>query len=96
MILIRWSPQAVSDLEAIRDYIAKDSQRYASLVVARLVTAVDHLKSFPESGRVVPELGDPSIREIFVRPYRIVYRLKSGAVQIATVFRASHRLPDLE
>jgi plasmid stabilization system protein ParE len=52
---ILWSPQALSDLESIRDYIAHDSPRYAELVLRRLVAAVDRLEEFPKSGRVVPE-----------------------------------------
>jgi len=45
---IVWSPQALKDLESIRDYIAQDSVRYADLVVARLVSSVERLRSFPE------------------------------------------------
>jgi plasmid stabilization system protein ParE len=52
---ILWSPQALSDLESIRDYIAHDSPQYAELVLRRLVAAVDRLETFPKSGRVVPE-----------------------------------------
>jgi ParE-like toxin of type II ParDE toxin-antitoxin system len=57
--------------------------------------AVERLRSFPESGRVVPELNRPEIREVIVRPYRVVYRIRPGAVEIATVFRASRLLPGL-
>jgi plasmid stabilization system protein ParE len=32
---IVWSPQSLADLESIRDYIARDSHRYAELVVQR-------------------------------------------------------------
>jgi toxin ParE1/3/4 len=92
---IVWSPQALKDLESIRDYIAQDSVRYADLVVARIVSSVERLRSFPESGRVVPELNRPEIREVIVRPYRVVYRIRPGAVEIATVFRASRLLPGL-
>jgi addiction module RelE/StbE family toxin len=84
-----WSPEALRDLEAIRDYIARDSAAYADLVVRRIVAAVERLRMFPESGRVVPERTDPSIREVIVRPYRVVYRLHDSTVQIVTVFRAS-------
>jgi addiction module RelE/StbE family toxin len=84
-----WSPEALRDLEAIRDYIARDSAAYADLVVRRILAAVERLRIFPESGRVVPERNDPAIREVIVRPYRVVYRLRDGAVQIVTVFRAS-------
>jgi toxin ParE1/3/4 len=87
-----WSPEALRDLDAIRAYIARDSAAYADLVVRRIVAAVERLRIFPESGRVVPERNDPAIREVIVRPYRVVYRLRAGAVQIVTVFRASRLL----
>jgi toxin ParE1/3/4 len=91
-----WSPQALRDLEGIRDYIAIDSARYAALVIERIVNGVERLSTFPESGRMVPEHNDPSIREVIVKPYRVVYRLKSGLVEIATVFRASRMFPESE
>jgi len=92
---LRWSPQAARDLEAIRDYIASDSPRYAALVVERIVVAVERLTQFPESGRIVPERNDPALREVIVAPYRVVYRVRLGLVEIATVFRASRMLPEV-
>ena len=96
MTRLLWSPQALRDLEAIRDYIAADSPRYAALVVERIVGGVERLRDFPESGRVVPERNRPEIREVIVQPYRVVYRLRPGVVEIATVFRASRNLPELK
>jgi toxin ParE1/3/4 len=93
---IRWSPQAVRDLEAIRDYIARDSQRYAQLTVARIINSVERLQSFPRSGRMVPEFEDPDIREIIVGPFRVVYRFRAEVVEIATVFRGTRRFPSIE
>ena len=91
-----WSPQALRDLEGIRDYIAIDSARYAALVIERIVNGVERLSTFPESGRIVPEHNDPNIREVIVKPYRVVYRLRPGLVEIATVFRASRMFPESE
>ena len=88
-----WSPESLRDLEAIRAYIAEDSPLYADLVVRRIVAAVERLRSFPESGRVVPERDVANIREVIVEPYRVVYRLRSGVAEIATVFRASRLFP---
>jgi addiction module RelE/StbE family toxin len=93
---IRWSPQAVRDVEAIRDYIAQDSKRYAQLTVDRIITSVERLRAFPQSGRVVPERADPEIREVIVGPFRVVYRYRSGVVDIATVFRGSRLFPTIE
>jgi len=92
---IIWSPQALRDVESIRTYISQDSPRVAELVVGRIIRAVERLKSFPESGRKVPERNDPEIREVIESPYRIVYRLRMGEVEIVTVFRASRLLPGL-
>ena len=95
MTRILWSPQALRDIKSIREYIAHDSPRYAELVVGRLIASVERLQTFPESGRVVPERGDPEIREVIVKPFRVVYRRRAGVIEIATVFRASRLLPDL-
>jgi plasmid stabilization system protein ParE len=91
-----WAPRAIADLEAIRDHIAADSEQYASLVVDRLVAAPDRLLQFPESGRMVPEFGRPNLRELALRPYRIVYRLQGDVVEIATVFHAARMVPQIE
>lgn len=88
-------PQAVEDLDAIREFIARDSPRYADLVVERLVTAVDILEQFPQAGRIVPEHSRGDLRELVRLPYRIVYRLVGDRADILTVFRASRLIPDL-
>jgi toxin ParE1/3/4 len=89
-----WSPQAIRDVESIRAFIAHDSTTYADLVTQRVVAAVERLRMFPESGRIVPERQDPEIREVIVAPYRIVYRFRAGVVEIATVFRGSRDFPE--
>ena len=90
-----WSPRAAADLEAIREHIAYDSELYAGLMVSRLVAASSRLIQFPELGRIVPEYGQPDLRELIVRPYRLVYRLRGEFVEIATVFHAARMFPDL-
>jgi toxin ParE1/3/4 len=62
-----WAPQAIQDVEAIRAHVAHDSAHYADLVVERIVAAVERLMNHPRSGRIVPELGDESIREVIHR-----------------------------
>lgn len=74
-------------------YIAQDSPRVADLVVSRLIEAVERLETFPESGRRVPERNDPEIREVISAPYRVVYRMREGNVEVITVFRAARFLP---
>ena len=88
-----WTEQAVADLEGIREFIARDSPRYAEIVVLRLVEAAERLRQFPRSGRVVPELGREDVREVLWGTYRLVYRVAAEEAQVLTVFRASRLLP---
>lgn len=92
-IPVRWSAQAVDDLQEIHDYIARQSPRYAAVVAGRLVAAVDRVREFPESGRIVPELNEPAVREVIHGAYRIVYELQPGGAVVLTVFRASRAFP---
>jgi len=84
-----WAPQAIQDVEAIRAHVGRDSLHYADLLVQRLIAAVERLTDNPRSGRVVPELGDESIREVIHGNYRIVYRRRHDIVEIATVFHGA-------
>ena len=93
MTQIVWSPQSLRDLDA-REYIAKDSEHYADLTIARIFSAVERLLRFPQSGRTVPERDEPEIREIIVGRFRMVYRHRGAMIEIATVFRASREFPE--
>ena len=89
-----WSPRSLADLEAIREHIASDSELYAGLVVSRLVAAPGRLLEFLELGRMVPEFGRPNLRELIVRPYRLVYRLQGDVIEVVTVFHAARMFPE--
>lgn len=96
MIRIRWTEQAVTNLEDIKSFISTDSPAYALAVVRKLYLAVDQLKPFPESGRIVPEKADPDLRELVRPPYRIVYRRSGDVIEVLLVFRSSLPLPDTQ
>ena len=93
MTPIIWSLQAIDDVLGIRAYISADSEHYADLVVRRIVSSVEQLSLFPQSGRIVPERHDPEIREVILRPYRVVYRYRGSIVEIVTVFRGTREFP---
>ena len=93
MTPVRWTEQAVGDLQSIRDFIERDSPRYGRLVAERIFDSTARLETFPRSGRVVPELGRDDIREVIVGDYRVVYRLEADACVLLTVFRSSRVFP---
>ena len=72
---IIWSLQARDDLREVVLFIAADNPTVAEAFGFRLMARVDDLAKFPEMGRVVPEEGDSTLREIVLRPHRIIYRL---------------------
>lgn len=92
MRAIVWTRRAIQDVHGIREFIAQDSPHYAKLVAQRIVTAVERLQTLPESGRIVPELQQPNVREIIHQPYRIVYRLVENEVHILAVHHAARIL----
>ena len=95
MTVILWSPRAQTDLKEIRAFIETDSPAWADLTIRRLVAAVERLREFPDSGRVVPERQAPELREVVSGNFRIVYRRKPALVEIVTVFRGPREFPSL-
>lgn len=92
MTRVVWTRQAVEDVESIRAYVARDSERYAALLAERLVAAVERLAELPQSGRIVPEFGDESLREVLHGSYRLVYRVRPEVVEILTVYHGARLL----
>lgn len=92
MVEVRWTMQAVDDLEMITDRIAADSPHYASLFVIDALAVVERLDDFPNSGKIVIELDDPSIREILFGSYRIIYRTKDNLAEILTIYHGARLL----
>lgn len=90
-----WSPQAIEDIEAIAEYIARDSASYAESTVERIFQAPEKLMQFPKLGRVVPEKNDESVREIFVFQYRIIYEIVVSEIHVLTVVHGKRILEDL-
>ena len=79
---VKWTEAAWSDLEEAADYIARDSPHYATAFVRETRDATRSLAYLAERGRVVPEFDDTSIRELFVRSYRLIYQVTEQVVYI--------------
>ena len=90
---IVWTEPAITDIDAIRTYIARDAETYANAVILDIFEATDRLERFPESGRVVTELSDPNTREIIVGNYRVIYDINSDIVRILTVLHGARQFP---
>lgn len=72
---VTWAESAIADLDEAAEYIARDSRFYAAALVREARAASRALTRFAGRGRLVPEAGDPDIREIYIKSYRLIYRI---------------------
>ena len=90
---LRFAESAVGDLERIRAWYSEQGVAdVGARLVGDIVARIEHLADHPEMGRVVPEFGQSSLRELIHPPFRIVYRRDSGVVRIVRVWRGERRL----
>ena len=80
-----WTEKAVISLEIVYDYIASDSPEYARFQINRITNAIERLRQFPESGRLVPELVRSPYREVIVNAYRAIYRYEASQDRVYIV-----------
>ncbi len=94
MARVIWTEPALSDLNAIAEYIALDNLTAAKKLVKHVFDAVDRLNQFPESGRTPPELTDSKYREVIVGPCRVFYRYdtKQDKAFVIYVLRGERKL----
>ena len=93
---ISWSPQVREDLHGIAAYIAKDSPRYASAVIERILGVGRGLQMLPWRGRIVPEIGRENCREVFIYEYRLIYEIEGRTVRILAVIHGRRLLGGAE
>lgn len=80
---------AERDIAALHDYVARsagDSQ--ADHLLDRLMEAMDGLAHFPERGSHPKELlalGIKEYRQVFFKPYRLIYRVTGKQVLVHLV-----------
>jgi len=68
-----WGESAQSALDDALNDIAEDSLDGAIRVLTRALEVAESLSTLAERGRVVPEVGDSTVRELFVYDYRLLY-----------------------
>jgi len=92
---IKWTKEALFNLQDIEDYISQDNQTAAINLTNKIISLGENLIDFPKEGRIVPELSIDRIREILYKNYRIVYLIKKSSIEILAVFEG-HKLLDKE
>ena len=93
---LTWSPVARDDLRDLVRFIAQDHPQRAATFGLEVIRRAEIVQEFPEMGRIVPERRDPCIREIIVRPYRIIYRVSHDRrlIEFVRVWHAARGEPE--
>jgi toxin ParE1/3/4 len=90
--VIRWSDQALSNLEAIRDYIALENFDAGARQCQLILESIDLLSRFR---MMAPETRHSGIRKLSVpgTPYLVFYRLLPDAVLLVRIIHGARRIP---
>ena len=92
-IAVLLAESALADLEAVRDWYAKEgTPDTGTRLVEAIIGRIETLREHPDMGRIVPEFGQPNLRELIHPPFRIVYRRDSRHVRVVRVWRSERSL----
>lgn len=86
---LEWAQTAEDDLEQIRKYIARDSPLSATRFIAGIKKEVGSLRTFPHMGEMLDRGDGEEIREIYVKSYRVLFRVRERAVRILAVIHGA-------
>ena len=90
---ITFAASAVKDLEEIRTwYTDQHVPAVGERLLREILSQVERLADFPESGRIVPEFGIVNLREIIYSPFRIIYRLDENRIRVVRIWRSERLL----
>ncbi|MBK7359288.1 MAG: type II toxin-antitoxin system RelE/ParE family toxin [Saprospiraceae bacterium] len=93
MVRLNWTPRSLNDLDSIAEFISEDSVKYAKIQVKRIRNKARIIKDHIYIGRLVPEYNDPSIRELIMGNYRIIYKIFSTIeIDILTIHHSARML----
>jgi addiction module RelE/StbE family toxin len=93
---VEWTDAALEQLWAIHEYLTQSSPEYAQRVVDRLTRRTQQIRTFPLSGRVVPEFNKAQIREVIEGQYRIIYYIKPDQIDVLAVIHGAQQIPENE
>lgn len=91
-----WDRSASDDMHQIYNFLLGVSETYADAVLEAIFEGAELIERFPFIGRITPELNLPSIRELIIEKYRIIYFVSEGLeIRIIIVRHSSRPLSDI-
>ncbi len=92
---VAWSYASLDDLDAIAEYIGRDSPVHAQRVLESLLELGEMIGEHPMAGRRVPELENERVRERFLYSYRLIYEVGDGRIDVLAVIHGRRLLESI-
>jgi toxin ParE1/3/4 len=95
---VLWTEVAERDLREIITFIAGDNVQNALHVLENIRDKASELYTFPERGRVVPELHSNGVfiyRELIISPWRVLYRIADSNIYITAVLDSRRNVEEI-
>jgi addiction module RelE/StbE family toxin len=90
---VHWTDRAKARLRAIQQHISKDSSQAARTEIEKILRRSWQLAEPPEVGHPVPGYDIAELREVLIRPYRLIYRIQDTQIDVITVLHYRQLLP---
>ncbi len=81
-MIVKWTVEALNDLEEIELFIAKDNIDRALSFVNELIDFGDSLGNFANKGTQAKWTNDTSVKEMYYKDYTFIYEINSDSVII--------------
>jgi toxin ParE1/3/4 len=95
---VRWSETSENDLLSIIQYISDDNPHQAYEIFKAIKKKVSSLRTFPDRGRIVPELMEQGVmqyRELIIVSWRIIYRVSENKIYVLSVLDSRQNVEDI-
>lgn len=83
---LRWTGEAVRDVERLHKFIAEVNPRAAARVLGELIDAPERLADNPRLGNRLEGFEDREVRRILIGPYEMRYEVTGGAIYVLRVW----------
>lgn len=90
-LALRWTKIALADIESAFEFIVnEDRPETAKVVVARVLSGIEQIRTFPESGRKGRVEGTREL-VVMTTPFIIIYRQKKGAIEVLSILHHARK-----
>lgn len=92
-----WTDEAITDLRQLVEFIAQENPAAAVKLGEEIIRKSLQLSEQPRLGRRLRELKRDTLRELIIRPYRLIYEIddQAGTIRVRVLWHGARQEPDI-